>query len=51
VKLSKQGKRLERSTKKRRLKGVLGIQEIAATVTNTPVTISRTHVTIRLKRR
>jgi hypothetical protein len=51
VKLTKQGKRLERSTKKRRLKGVLGIQEIAATVTNTPVTISRTDVTIRLKRR
>jgi len=30
---------------------VLGIREIAATVSNTPLTISRTDVTIRLKRR
>ena len=51
VKLTKQGKRLVRATKKRRLKGVLGIREIAATVSNTPLTISRTDVTIRLKRR
>ncbi len=51
LKLTKQGKRLVRATKKRRLKGVLGIKEIAATVTNTPLTISRTDVTIRLKRR
>ena len=42
LKLTKQGKRLVRMTKKRRLKGVLGIREIAATVSNTPLTISRT---------
>ena len=51
VKLTKPGKRLLRATKKRRLKGVLGIQEIATTVSSTPLTISRTDVTIRLKRR
>jgi hypothetical protein len=51
VKLTKPGKRLVRATKKRRLKGVLGIREITTTVSNTPITISRTDVTIRLKRR
>ncbi|MDQ3773088.1 MAG: hypothetical protein M3461_01195 [Pseudomonadota bacterium] len=50
LRLTKQGKRLVRATKKRRLKGVLGIREITTTVSNTP-TISRTDVTIRLKRR
>ena len=44
VKLTKRGKRFVQATKKRRLKGVVGIQELAATVTNTPVTISRTDV-------
>ena len=42
VKLTKPGKRLVRATKKRRLKGVLGIREITTTVSNTPITISRT---------
>jgi hypothetical protein len=51
LKLTKRGKQLMRATKKRRLKGVLGIQEITATVTNTPVTISNTPVTLMLKRR
>ncbi|MGI8427388.1 MAG: choice-of-anchor Q domain-containing protein [Actinomycetota bacterium] len=53
LRLTKQGKRLVRATKKRRLKGVLGIREIATavSVSNTPFTISRTDVTIRLKRR
>lgn len=46
LELTKRGKRLVRATKKRRLKGVLAITEIA-----TPLTISRTNVTIRLKRR
>ncbi|MGQ0591407.1 MAG: hypothetical protein ACT4QB_01830 [Gammaproteobacteria bacterium] len=51
LRVTKQGKRLVRATTKRRLKGVLGIREIAATVTsNRPLTI-RTDVTIRLKRR
>ncbi|MGH9197255.1 MAG: hypothetical protein ACRD1T_16140, partial [Acidimicrobiia bacterium] len=51
VKLTKQGKQLVRATKKKRLKGVLGIREIAATTSNTPVTINNSLVTIRLRRR
>ena len=51
LKLTKQGKRLVRATKKRQLKGVLGIKEVTVTVSNAPITISRTGVTIRLKRR
>lgn len=51
LRLTKQSKRLVRATTKRRLKGVLGIREISATVSSTPLTISRTDVTIRLKRR
>jgi len=51
LRLTKQGKRLVRATTKKRLKGVLGIREIAATVSNTPVTISNTSVLIRLRRR
>lgn len=51
LQLTKQGKRLVRATTKRRLKGVVGIREIATTVSNTPLTISRTDVTIKLKRR
>ncbi|MGH8569646.1 MAG: hypothetical protein ACREXU_16975, partial [Gammaproteobacteria bacterium] len=51
LRLTKQGKRLVRATKKKRLKGVLGIREIAATASNTPVTINNTRVVIRLRRR
>jgi hypothetical protein len=50
LRLTRQGRQLAERLR-RRLRGVLGIQEIAATVSNTPVTISRTDVTIRLKRR
>jgi hypothetical protein len=51
LKLTKPGKELMPATKKRSLKGVLGIREINVTVTNTPVTISNTPVTLMLKRR
>ena len=37
-----------RTTKKRQLKGVLGIKEVTVTVSNAPITSSRTGVTIRL---
>lgn len=51
LKLTKSGRQLVRTTTKKRLKGVLAIKEIAATVTNTPVTISNAQVTLRLRRR
>jgi len=51
LRLTKQGKRLVRATTKKRLKGVLGIRKLTATVSNTPVTINNTLVTIRLRRR
>ncbi|MGH8589889.1 MAG: right-handed parallel beta-helix repeat-containing protein [Gammaproteobacteria bacterium] len=51
LRLTKQGKRLVRETTKKRLKGVLGIREIVAATSNTPVTINNTLVTIRLRRR
>ena len=43
--------RVVRTTEKRLLTGRLAIRENAATVTNTPATISTTRVTLRLRRR
>ena len=49
--LTRRGTRVVQTTEKKRLKGLLAIREIAATVTNTPATISNTRVTLRLRRR
>jgi len=49
--LTRRGTRVVRTTEKKRLTGLLAIREIAATVTNTPATISNTRITLRLKRR
>jgi hypothetical protein len=50
LRITRQGRPLAQGPRPR-LSGVLGIREIAATVTNTPITISNTRVLIRLRRR